>query len=83
MLLYYFLNFIDNLKLAFANWIPLFGTPGFWTTYVPQIIDKIMSFNDYLPIIETFITVVFCLTCTLVWKIAKIVLGIVQVNLGA
>ena len=29
MLLYYFLNFIDNLKLAFANWIPLFGTPRF------------------------------------------------------
>ena len=56
---------------------------GFWSTYVPQIIDKIMSFNDYLPIIETFVTVVFCLTCTLVWKIAKIVLGIVQVNLGA
>lgn len=27
MLLYYFLNFTDNLKLAFANWIPLFGMP--------------------------------------------------------
>lgn len=42
-----------------------------------------MNFNDYLPILEALVLVLFCLSTTLVWKIVKVVLGIVQVNLGA
>jgi len=42
-----------------------------------------MNYNDYLPIVETIMTITFCLITTLAWKIAKIVLGIVQINLGA
>ena len=83
MILDYVLGIIDNIKLAFANYIPMFTMPGFWSTYIPEILQKIMDFNDYLPIFETFVTVIFCLSFTLVWKILKVVLGIVQINLNA
>lgn len=83
MIFHYILSFFDNIKLGFANWIPSFGMPGFWSENVPIIIDKIMSFNDYLPIVECFQTIIFLLATTLTWKLAKIVLGIVNINLGA
>lgn len=83
MIFHYFLSFTDSVKMAFVNWVPSFGMPGFWSENVPPIIDKIMSFNDYVPIVECIQTVVFCLSATLVWKIAKVVLGIVNINLGA
>lgn len=83
MISHYILNFMDSIKLSFINWVPSFGLPGFWSENVPQIIDKIMSFNDYLPIIECIQTIIFCIATTLAWKLAKIVLGIVNINLGA
>ena len=83
MILDYFLGITDSIKLAFANSIPFFGLPGFWSSYIPELIQKIMDYNDYLPIMEAIVTVIFCLTFTLSWKIVKIVLGVVQVNLGA
>lgn len=83
MIVHYILLFTDALKMAFINWTPSFGMPGFWSTYLPQIVEKIIVFNRYLPIVEALETVVFCIGCTLAFKIAKIVLGIVQVNLGA
>ncbi len=83
MILDFLLGFFDRMSFSFVDWVPSFGMPGFWTQYIPQIFDRIMDFNDYLPIIEAIQTVVFCLVCTLTWKLAKVILGIVNIHLGA
>lgn len=69
--------------MGFIDIIPVINSPRFYTEYMPQIIEKIVAFNDYLPITEAFQTVIACIAGTLVWKILKVVLGVVNVHLGA
>lgn len=83
MILHYLLLLRDNLMLSFISSAPVWGTPEFYVENITEILSIVMTFNNYLPIVEAMTTVMFCLGCTLAFKIAKIVLGIVQVNLGA
>lgn len=83
MILYYILLFFDTLQMGFVDIIPAVSSPEFLVVYMPQIIEKIVAFNDYLPITEAFQTVIACLLGTLAWKILKVVLGVVNINLGS
>lgn len=77
------LSFVDIIKKAFIDWIPFIENPTFLTNDLPAIMDKIMLFNDYLPIVECIEIITYLLLTTLGWKIIKIVVGIVNINLGA
>ncbi len=83
MIFHFVLSFIDIIKMAFIDWIPVVDNPTFFAEELPAIMDKIMLFNDYLPIVECTEVISYLLLTTLGWKLIKIVVGIVNINLGA
>ena len=56
--------------------------PDFFTTTIPEIFQKIMIFNDYLPIYQMAGTVLICLGTTFAWKLVKVVASF-AIDLGA
>lgn len=83
MVFYTILKIINVIKMAFIDWIPAVENPTFFTEQLPIIMDRIMLFNDYIPIVECIEVVTYLLLTTLGWKIIKVVVGIVNINLGA
>lgn len=76
-------DMLDSLQYAFFASIPTFETPVWIVENLPTIISKIVSFNYYLPVSEALIVVISMISITFSWKIIKVVLGLVGINLNA
>lgn len=86
MILDYLLTLFDRLGLTIVDVLPFTAAPDFFYTTLPEIFQKIMIFNDYLPIYEISGTVLICLVTTFAWKLLKIVASAIpglHINLGA
>ena len=82
MIVYWLLELFSSLKFAFFAAIPTIETPAWIATRLPEILRKIAGFNYYLPVLDCFLVVIGCLGITLAWKVAKVMLGIVQIDLN-
>ena len=86
MILDYLLTLFDNMGMTFIDILPFTSAPDFFYTTLPEIFQKIMTFNDYLPIYELAGTVLICLTTSFAWKLLKVVasaIPFININLGA
>lgn len=81
MVIYWILNFFITLVTFVFSLFPVFETPAWFVSNLPQIFTMIFAFNNYLPIVEAFVVVVFLITFTMTYKIAKIVLAKTGVNM--
>lgn len=83
MILYSIMKLFDSLAFFLINLVPAFVTPTWITTQLPDILTRIASFNYYLPIAETVGVVVFLITFTLSYKLIKVVLNFVHIDLNS
>lgn len=83
MIVYLLLNLFDSLVFFVFSLIPVFETPAWLVTNLPEILTTIFSFNLYLPIAECAIAVGFCVIFTLNYKIIKVLLKFVNIDLNA
>lgn len=72
----------DAILFALISIIPVFETPVWFATQLPDILFRIASFNWYLPVYETVGNVIILIGFTLVFKIVKIVLNVVRIDLN-
>lgn len=82
MIVYLVLKGLHVIETALLNLIPSFETPAWFLTTFPQILSRVMSFNQYLPLSEVLQITLFILPLTLGWKVLKVLLGIAQIDLG-
>lgn len=83
MILYLILSGFDLVVSFVVNLIPIFKTPDWITNNLSKILSTVYSFNEYLPISECFTVVLFLLSFTLSYKILKIILNKVGVNMNS
>lgn len=83
MVLYLILTGFDKVSNFVISLIPTFETPAWIVQNLPNILETIFGYNNYLPIIETLGVVIFLLTFTLNYKVLKIILEKVGVNMNA
>lgn len=80
----YLISIGFNLILTgIVSLVPVFETPAWIVTNLDSIFETIFGFNNYLPITETFTVVIFLLGFTLQYKIWKIILNKVGVNMNS
>ncbi|MBR2289343.1 MAG: hypothetical protein IJ867_01655 [Clostridia bacterium] len=75
MILYWLINFLITLITFAFGLIPVIETPTWLATNLPQIFTMIFAFNQYLPIYEAFMAVVWLISITMTYKISKIILN--------
>lgn len=83
MIVYLLLKGFDSILFALISIIPVFETPVWVTTQLPDVLFRIASFNWYLPVYETVTIVLGLIGFTLTFKILKIVLNVVHIDLNA
>ena len=83
MVLYYIIKGFDSIIFALISAIPTFETPVWFTTQLPDALYRIASFNWYLPVYETVSVVIFLIGFTLSWKVLKVVLNFVNIDLNS
>ena len=72
----------DAILFVLISIIPVFETPVWFATQLPDVLFRIASFNWYLPVYETVGNVIVLIGFTLVFKIVKIVLNVVRIDLN-
>lgn len=82
MLIYLLGLFYNKLVSAIFNIIPVIETPQWFTDGFYHIIELIMGFDYYLPLTETIEIVMWIVIITFTWKMIKIVLGLVNIDLN-
>lgn len=75
MITNYLLNFLLDIKMAGFSLLPTLSTPIWAYENLPKILQKIMGFNYYLPVVELVGLVLSVLAIHLSWKIGKIIIG--------
>jgi len=83
MVIYLLLKGFDALTFAFISIIPTFETPVWFATQLPDVLFRIASFNWYLPVYETVNIVLSLIGITLAWKVVKVVVSFVNIDLSA
>lgn len=83
MIVYLLLTGFDTILNFVISLIPTFQTPIWFSENIGSIIEQIIGFNYYLPVVETVGVVLFLVGFTLNYKILKIVLERAGVNLNA
>lgn len=83
MILYLIIKGFDALLFAVLSLLPVFETPAWIVTQLPDVLFRIASFNWYLPVYETVAIVIGLIAFTLNYKIFKIVLGFFNINLNS
>lgn len=83
MILYLILVALDGILTFVVSLIPIFSTPSWIVTNLPEIFKTIIGFNNYLPVLETFTVVIFLLAFTLQYKVWKVVLSKAGVDMNA
>ena len=74
------LNFLADLLIGF---IPVFETPAWFATQLPQVLTRVASFNLYLPVYESVGIVIGLIVFTLTYKVLKIGLNTIHINLNS
>lgn len=82
MIIYLLIKGFTAILYAVISIIPTFETPAWVTSQLPDILSRIASFNWYLPIYETVGIVLGLITFTLSYKLIKVALGVVQIDLN-
>lgn len=75
MIIYLLLKAFDSILTFVIGLIPVIETPAWLITNLPDIFTMIFAFNQYLPIYEGFGVIVFLISGTMSYKVAKIVLN--------
>lgn len=83
MVVYLLLKGFDFLLGLIISVIPTFDTPDWVSTYLPGVLTRVASFNNYLPVYETIGIVVGLIVFTLSYKIIKVSLNTVHVDLNS
>lgn len=82
MILFYILKAFNALVFGLISIIPTFETPVWLATQLPDILFRVASFNLYLPIYETVTAVLFLIGFTLSYKLIKVILNAVHIDLN-
>lgn len=82
MVIYLVLTVFYELILFLISLIPSFEGITNIFTYLPVLLEKIITFNYYLPIYEAISVVVACLAITLNYKAVKILLNKFGIDLS-
>lgn len=83
MILYLIIKLFLALEFSFCALLPTIETPAWLANNLPEVLMRVASFNYYLPVFESVMVVSFLITFVLAWKIAKILLGILNIDLNA
>lgn len=83
MIIYLLIKGFDAILFALISIIPVFETPAWIVTSLPDVLTRIASFNYYLPIFESVTVILFLIGFTLAYKLAKIVLNVFHVDLNS
>lgn len=83
MILYLIIKLFLSLEFAFCSLIPSVETPAWLINNLPEILMRVASFNYYLPIFEAVRTVIFLIGFVLTWKIIKILLNTLKIDLNS
>lgn len=83
MIVYLILKGFNAILFALISIIPVFETPVWVATQLPDVLFRVASFNWYLPVYETVAIVLGLIGFTLSFKIVKIVLNAVHIDLNA
>lgn len=83
MIVYLLLKGFDAILYSVISIIPTFETPAWFVTQLPDVLFRIASFNWYLPVYETVAIVLGLIGFTLTFKLVKIVLNLVNIDLNA
>lgn len=83
MIIYLLLSGFDLIVNFVIALIPTFQTPIWFAENIGSIIEQIVGFNYYLPVVETVGVVLFLVGFTFNYKVLKIVLEKAGVNLNA
>lgn len=83
MIVYLLLKGFDAILFALISIIPVFETPVWVATQLPDVLFRIASFNWYLPVYETVSIVIGLIGFTFTFKLLKIVLNVVHIDLNS
>lgn len=83
MIVYLLVKAFNSILFAIISIIPVFETPAWVVTQLPDVLFRIASFNWYLPVYETVGVVVGLIILTLNYKILKLVLRFFNIDLNA
>lgn len=82
MVLYLLLTGFDGVLSFVVSLIPSFSLPDSITNNLADVFVRIGGFNYYLPIFETLGVLGFILSFALAYKIIKVVLGVVHIDMN-
>lgn len=83
MILYLLLKGFDAILFGIVSLIPVMETPAWVATQLPDVLFRIASFNWYLPVYETVGIVVGLITFTFTYKLVKVGLGFINIDLNS
>ncbi len=83
MILFLIIKAFQALCFGFLALIPTIETPLWLANNLPEILTRVASFNYYLPVTESVGVVIFIFTTILGYKIAKILLNMVNIDLNS
>lgn len=83
MIVYLLCKGFLSLTFALVSIIPIFETPIWFSTQLPDVLYRIASFNWYLPVYETVSVVIFLISFTLAYKVLKVILNFVHIDLNS
>lgn len=83
MIVYLIVKGFNAILFALISIIPVFETPVWVATQLPDVLFRVASFNWYLPVYETVGIVLGLIAFTLTFKIVKVALNIVHIDLNA
>ncbi len=82
MVIYLLMNALDFILNLVINLMPIFSLPISLTSGLAKAIEIVVSFNYYLPISDVFIVIGFCIGFAVQFKIIKIILNKVGIDLS-
>lgn len=83
MIVYLLLKGFNVLLFLLVSFIPVFETPAWVATQLPDVLFRIASFNWYLPVYETVGIVIGLIVLTLNYKIFKVILRFFNIDLNS
>ena len=82
MVLYLILLLVYELLVFLLGLIPTFDGVFSAFAFLPTLLEKVVSFNLYLPVVEALAVVVGCIIITVNYKAIKVVLGFFNIDLN-
>lgn len=83
MVVYLLLKGLYFFAFGALSLIPVFETPAWFVTQLPDVLTRVASFNYYLPVFESVGIVIGLISFTLAYKVLKIALNFINVDLNS